>query len=96
VKAALSAMVVKTDRKDARHRPAAADGQVPAGILQVAAGPGRRPCFLARRIKRLSARQERAHHSAASIMPPIVPALVPAPFGAISVGVERAPIAHPH
>jgi hypothetical protein len=34
VKAALAAMVVKTDRKDARHRSAAADGLVPAGALQ--------------------------------------------------------------
>ncbi len=41
VKAALSAMVVKTDRKDARGiAPAAADGLVPPRPLQVAAGAG--------------------------------------------------------
>src|SRR3954463_7638759 len=40
VKAALSAMVVKTDQGRARHRPAAPDGLVPAGAPQVAAGAG--------------------------------------------------------
>ena len=43
VKAALSAMTVKTDRRDARHRPTAPHGVVSAGPLQdpaVAGGAG--------------------------------------------------------
>ena len=40
VKAALSAMAVKTDRRDARHRAAAAHGLVPARAPQVGALTG--------------------------------------------------------
>ena len=50
VKAALAAMVVKTDRKDARGIAQLLHGLVPAGALQVATGPGIRALLVGRKL----------------------------------------------